>query len=199
MDGYKHYIRVNEQGIVIYAFSSAFLRETGGSEEIMTGDICVNEDGGRHYNPTLIIDGEYIYKYVNGQMVERTQDADFQLQAAKRQKIAELDAACAIALQTFPSSALGAPHTYLSGLQDMVLLSAEYSFVSGPDYDNQPIIWYTVEAGNVSHTKAQFVQAYLDGRRHIADTKYRLASLEPQVDAITDVTTGMAQVQVIVW
>lgn len=67
MDGYKHYIRVDANNIVIHAFSDAF-------EQPQDGDILVESDAGRHYNLQLMNErGQYIYKVVNGQMVARTQ------------------------------------------------------------------------------------------------------------------------------
>ena len=65
----KHYERL-ENGFVIKAFSDAF-------EIPLETDICVNEDGGRHYNPTIFReDGLPLYKYVDGVRIE-TSDADF--------------------------------------------------------------------------------------------------------------------------
>lgn len=71
METTKHYIRVDDQNRIIKGFSDAF-------EEPLETDICVNEDGGRHFklnnavNPPLTdVEGIYLYKYDNG-IVERT-------------------------------------------------------------------------------------------------------------------------------
>jgi hypothetical protein len=70
MNEYKHYERLNEKSQVILSFSDAF-------KEPLETDICVNEDGGRHYNPNLFReDGLPKYKYVDGERVE-TSDSDF--------------------------------------------------------------------------------------------------------------------------
>lgn len=70
MDGYKHYIRLNEDNFIILRFSSAF-PETAIPQ---VGDICVNEDGDRHYNePVTNGRGQYIAKWVNGAEVARTE------------------------------------------------------------------------------------------------------------------------------
>lgn len=98
------------------------------------------------------------------------------LEIVKQRKVAELKNAESEALRTFKSSALGAEHTYLSELEDMVLLNGEYSFVKSDDFDNQPILWYTVEAGNITHTTAQFIQVYLDGRSNVQSIKYHHTS-----------------------
>lgn len=189
MDGNNHCIRIDANNIVTYAFSDAF-------ETPISTDILVESNAGRHYNPVLTdSQGNFIYKWDGTQLVTRNQDADYLLTVAKQNKLAELQSKCNAALATFQSSALGTLHTYLSGTADMILLNGEYSFVSGPDYDNLPIIWYTVENGNVSHNKAQFVQVYLDGRKHVADSKYKFASLEAQVGAATTVS----QVSAILW
>ena len=49
----KHYIRIDEENKVIYGYSDDF-------EEVVEGDICINENGGRHFellgevNPNLL-------------------------------------------------------------------------------------------------------------------------------------------------
>jgi hypothetical protein len=74
MDGYKHYIRTNEAGIIIHGFSSAFLKEAGGSEEMLTGDMLLSEENSRQFTIQLLTNrGQYKYKIANGAMIERTQ------------------------------------------------------------------------------------------------------------------------------
>ncbi|KIL38298.1 hypothetical protein SD70_27165 [Gordoniibacillus kamchatkensis] len=133
MDGYKHYIRIDANNIVIHAFSDAF-------EQPLGTDILVESNAGRHFNPALTDgEGNFIYKWNGMQMVSRANDPDYLLAAARASKLAEINTAATNALQTFTSSALGTPHTYLSGTNDMLLLEAEDRFMQGPDYDNQPI------------------------------------------------------------
>lgn len=67
----KHYVRHNEELYIIKGFSDAF-------EKPQEADICINENGGRHFelngqcNPTLF-DGEvYLYKYENGNVIALT-------------------------------------------------------------------------------------------------------------------------------
>lgn len=68
MEEYKHYIRTNESGVVILGFSSAF-------PEIATpqqGDLLLSGKDGRHFSTKLTNDrGQYIYRVVNGVMLER--------------------------------------------------------------------------------------------------------------------------------
>lgn len=65
MDGYKHYIRV-ENGNVTKGFSDAF-------EQTLETDILYAEDTGRHFQIQMTNErGQYIYKWEN-EMVERTQ------------------------------------------------------------------------------------------------------------------------------
>lgn len=68
----KHYIRVDANNRIIKGFSTAF-------EQPLETDICINEDGGRHFemlgivNPPLMnMQGIYLYKYENGEAIERT-------------------------------------------------------------------------------------------------------------------------------
>lgn len=73
MGGYKHYIRVNAQDVVIHCFSDAF-------EKPGTDDICINEQAGRHFelfgqvNPLITTaEGVPMYKWDGEQVVERTE------------------------------------------------------------------------------------------------------------------------------
>ena len=65
----KHYVRLDENNFIIKGFSDAF-------EQPLETDICINENGGRHFtmfdeiNPSLqTIDGFQKYKYVNGEIL----------------------------------------------------------------------------------------------------------------------------------
>lgn len=70
----KHYIRLDDQRNIVYGFSDAF-------EQPQEYDICINEHGGRHFellgqtNPSLRNDqGVYLYRYVDGEVVAKTQE-----------------------------------------------------------------------------------------------------------------------------
>jgi hypothetical protein len=71
MNGYKHYIRINESNDVIHGFSDAF-------EQPQEGDILILEDGPRHFHeafPDLLTNarGQFRFKWSDGHIVERTQ------------------------------------------------------------------------------------------------------------------------------
>ena len=53
----KHYIRINENKHIIHGFSTAF-------EQSLELDICITEEGGRHFELSYIVDGELV-KEVN--------------------------------------------------------------------------------------------------------------------------------------
>ena len=70
----KHHIRLNNKSHIIKGFSTAF-------EQPREDDICINEDGGRHFemlgmiNPALTRDdGLPKYKYVNGEILLTTDE-----------------------------------------------------------------------------------------------------------------------------
>lgn len=72
MSGYNHYIRVDQAGIIIYGFSSAF-------EDPKTDDICILQDGPRQFQevwtePLTNERGQYRYKWIEGQRMERSAD-----------------------------------------------------------------------------------------------------------------------------
>jgi hypothetical protein len=119
-------------------------------------------------------------------MIDRTNDADYLLAVARTNKLAEIQTAAGVALQTFISAALGTTHTYLCGTNDMLLIEAEDRYMQGPDWDGQNILWYTLENGDVEHTKAQIHQVYLDGRAAVQRKKYTAKNLVTQVESATD-------------
>lgn len=92
-------------------------------------------------------------------------------------------------LSTFKSSALGLAHTYLADSDATAKFNAEYTYVNSSSYDGSPILWYTVEEGGVSHTKAQFNQVWLDGRNYMSSNFSKWDSLVKQVKVITVTTT----------
>lgn len=189
MDGNNHYIRVDANNIIIAAFSDAF-------QTPLSTDILVEANAGRHYNPVLIdSQGNFINKWNGTQMVSRTQDADYLLVVAKQNKLSDLQTKCNNALSTFTSSALGTVHTYLSGQSDMLLIEAEDRYMNSADWDGLPVLWYTIESGDVSHSKAQMHQVYIDGRNNVQTVKYKMKNLVAQVNA----ATTAAQVSAIVW
>ena len=68
----KHYIITDEVGHVLRGFSDDF-------EQPDTNAICINEDGGRHFElngvinqPMTDYNGVPLYKFIDGQIVERT-------------------------------------------------------------------------------------------------------------------------------
>lgn len=68
----KHYVMVNNNGVILCGFSDDF-------EQPDTSAICINEDGGRHFelngvvNPPIMDEQcRYRYKLMDGAVVERT-------------------------------------------------------------------------------------------------------------------------------
>lgn len=70
----RHFITLDENGAIQRGFSDDF-------EQPDASAICINEDGGRHFelngviNPQLVDDnGTPLYKFDGGKVVERTQE-----------------------------------------------------------------------------------------------------------------------------
>lgn len=70
----KHYIRLDANNHIIKGFSDAF-------EEPLETDICITEEGGRHFelfdtiNPPIVdITGCHLFKYVNNNVLETTEE-----------------------------------------------------------------------------------------------------------------------------
>lgn len=115
MDGYKHYIRVDINNFIILRYSSAFI-------EPQVGDICVNENGGRHYNePVTNERGQYIAKWINGAEVARTQ-TELDIEWNARPIPPDPDAELATAIQAA---------TTLDGLKAALLGNGKLARVKG--------------------------------------------------------------------
>ena len=117
------------------------------------------------------------------------------LSSLKTAKIAQLTDSETQTNGTFQSSALGSAHTYLSTNDAMAKFNAEYAFVNSAAYDGSPILWFTLEAGGVIHTKDQFNQVWLGGRNIIAANFAKWDSLVKQVQA----AKIAGEVNAIVW
>ncbi|MDF2510996.1 MAG: hypothetical protein K0S04_862 [Herbinix sp.] len=70
----KHYIRLNENNSIIKGVSTDF-------ENPLETDICINEEGGRHFelngniNPSLTdMKGCHLYRYTGREVVETTEE-----------------------------------------------------------------------------------------------------------------------------
>jgi hypothetical protein len=81
MSGYKHYIRTNEAGMIIYGFSSAF-------EQPLETDYLYAEEAPRHFHesfaePLTNERGQYRFKVIDAEFIARSQeelDAEWQQQ-----------------------------------------------------------------------------------------------------------------------
>lgn len=88
----KHYIRLDEQNRVVKGFSTAF-------EEPLETDICVCEDGGRHFElfgvinlPLINKDGICLYKYENGAVLKRAaEEIQADVDAKPKPPMSEID------------------------------------------------------------------------------------------------------------
>ena len=74
----EHYIRLDNNNRIIKGFSTDF-------EQPIDGDICVNEDGGRHFNLELLDErGLPKLKYIDNE-IQKTTEEDL------KEKIAEIE------------------------------------------------------------------------------------------------------------
>jgi len=85
---YKHYIRLNENDLIIKSFSTAF-------EQPQEGDILICESNERHFNMDLYDDNMIPkYQYIDNQIVLRQDMLEIQLNNVKNNKINELNIKC---------------------------------------------------------------------------------------------------------
>lgn len=184
----KHYIRLNENNLIIKGFSDDF-------EQPLDTDICINENGGRHFafvlsdgsegeiNPSLINEfGSYIYKFEDGIVMHLT---DTEIKLTKEYKnmiLRELNNFCQIKiLGAFESSALGTPHLYSYDAEAQRNFTiAEQVLKYYPD--DRTVDWRIHDTREIiPHTKAQLIQVFLDAVKHLQDNIARYRELETQV------------------
>jgi hypothetical protein len=197
MDGYKHYVRVDVNNIVTFCYSDAF-------PEIaifQAGDICIDENSTRQFNLQIInSDGEYIYKYANDQMVERTADELFDLAKYKQDKIDLLSATCnSTILAGFSSSALGISHNYDFNYEAQGNLSGRLGLINANQNYTEPFSWKTTDAGVLNHTKAQFIQLCTDADTFKNTQIAKYWTLKGQVNAVSESATSKDQIDAINW
>ena len=80
---YRHYIRINEQNEIIHAFSNAF-------EQPIEGDILFQETEQRHCQLNILSEkyiGKYKYKYIDGKIIEKTEEELYTAEERKSDKI----------------------------------------------------------------------------------------------------------------
>ncbi len=85
---YKHYIRLNSQNEIIHAFSDAF----NIPEE---ADILLEETEERHCQLQIMSEkyiGKYKYKYIDGKIIEKSEEELFSIEERKADKIKEIKA-----------------------------------------------------------------------------------------------------------
>jgi len=85
---YKHYIRLNSQNEIIHAFSNAF-------EQPSETDILLMETEERHCQFQVMSDkyiGKYKYKYINGEIIEKSEEELYPIEERKLNKIKEIKA-----------------------------------------------------------------------------------------------------------
>lgn len=85
---YKHYIRINENNKIIYAFSDAF-------EQPLETDILIGETEERHCQFQVFSEKyftKYKYKYINGQIIEKTEDELYTAEEKKSDKVKAIKA-----------------------------------------------------------------------------------------------------------
>jgi hypothetical protein len=84
---YKHYIRINSNNEIIHAFSDAF-------EQPEKTDILLKETEERHCQFQVMSDkyiGKYKYKYVDGEIIEKTEDELYTIEERKADKIKQIN------------------------------------------------------------------------------------------------------------
>ena len=156
----KHYIRLDSNNNIVYGFSDDF-------EQPLVADICINEDGGRHFelngviNPPLAsAQGIYLYKYVNNEVILKT-EAEIQqemlpsladAQTSKMQEI--LDKFNEILNTKITSMANGSSTTFAYTEDDQTAwqkLASDYSFgfvtypLSIPDANHKLAVFATAD------------------------------------------------------
>ncbi len=83
---YRHYIRLNSQNEIIHAFSNAF-------EQPLDTDILFQETEQRHCQLQIMSEkyiGKYKYKYIDREVIEKSEDELYPIEERKLNKIKEI-------------------------------------------------------------------------------------------------------------
>jgi hypothetical protein len=179
MDGYKHYIRTNEAGMVVHGFSSAF-------EQPLEGDILHAENVGRHFTLQIRNEhGQFKYKWHNDELVERTEAEMFDINAYKTARITELNTACnSTILAGFTSSALGDPRDYDFDYEAQTNLGGMLNAITA-GIVTEPIYW-KASGSPTLHSLEEFKMLFADGLVHKNGLIAQYWVLKGQVLAATD-------------
>lgn len=114
------------------------------------------------------------------------------LAQAQSKKIDELKTKCAEVIQGgFTSSALGTAHTYPSDPTSMIYFNATYNRFNA-DATFTSVDWQTTDAGYLTHTKAQFQQAFHDGHDFGIQQEEHMKQLVANVMTAPDVPSVKA-------
>jgi hypothetical protein len=190
MDGYKHFIRVNEAGTIVYGFSSAF-------EEPQDGDILVESDTGRHFNSILTDDqGNFIYKWDGTKMVVRTQDEIYPLSFWKQKKIEEvMNQRDSEILAGFLTNAVVSTPNILMGY-DPVDRNNYQALATMLNLDPaMTSVNFLTDHGMVAFTRDEFIQVIKDAYNHESALVYKGLNLKSQINTAPD----KASLDAIVW
>jgi hypothetical protein len=129
-------------------------------------------------------------KWDGSQWVEGKTDAEL-LEIAKAVKNAELESAYNQTTSFIQSSALGTPHTYVirNGNDDYsAFFNSQFQFILSTYYDGSPFMWFTLENGDVSHTKDQFAQVYTEIHNHTQTARTQKKDYQTQIAGCLSVT-----------
>lgn len=136
---------------------------------------------------------EYVHNALTGELtIVDAPDTDLPLDEVKQYQISVVTRDYQQTTQAFVSSATKTQHTYLADINSMAKFNAEYTYVNGPDYSGEDILWLTVEAGGVLHTKDQFNRVWSDGRNYMSSMFERWDNLVKQINACTDISSVQA-------
>jgi hypothetical protein len=104
-----------------------------------------------------------------------------ELDVLKERKIKLLSSQCDQAIQAgFQSSALGVPHTYPAGIENMIYFNSTLlRFNNDPSFTSLQQL--TLDAGYLDHTKEQFIQVFNDGHQFGLQQDGKLEQLKTQV------------------
>lgn len=177
MDEYKHYIRIDEDNIVIHGFSNAF-------EQPQVDDICIDEDAPRHFQVELRNENmQFIHKVVNGEMVLRTEEDMFDLEKYKQAKTDLLSGLRNVELEGGFTSGV---------LRNEIPLIFSYDIISQQRFTKQgtllnidPTInvinWGTKNASFVTMNRSEFIQILKEAANHELTIEFKFLYAEANI------------------
>ena len=178
---YKHYLRLNENNEIIHAFSSVF-------EQPLEGDILYRESTEGHFNMNLrSIEGDWLYKYIDGEIVDNPVSDAVLLQREIVKRLTALDIKY---YGLFSQGFVFEGVTYDCQMSDITYFQAMKLSATLDEYTYEPdglkdVCKDKTGAYVTMPSKAKILELVSFGTKHVVDLRKAYSDEELEIKALT--------------